>query len=207
MSNWKKGTTPNGDIVVRFSELFNVSTDYLLLGKEKSSTTELTADEQELLTYYKQISKEQQLRTLGRLESLVENNQQQKNEDPIKYTTTIKIYDYPAAAGVSPPFQDDDCFKYKQFKYGDVPTNADFGVKIDGDSMEPKYPNGGIAWVKRTQELNIGDAGIFILDNCPLFKICDKKGLKSLNPKYETKYVNDNSNFVVIGKVIGYYCE
>lgn len=32
MSNWKKGATPNGEVVVRFAERFGVSTDYLLKG-------------------------------------------------------------------------------------------------------------------------------------------------------------------------------
>lgn len=52
----EKGATPNSDIVMRLSVRLNVPTDVLLFGKEKSSTTEqLTADEQELLTYYKEL--------------------------------------------------------------------------------------------------------------------------------------------------------
>lgn len=33
VTNWKKGVVPNGDVIVRLSELLSVSTDYLLTGK------------------------------------------------------------------------------------------------------------------------------------------------------------------------------
>lgn len=37
VTNWKNGTMPNSDVVVRLSELLDVSTDYLLLGKEETA--------------------------------------------------------------------------------------------------------------------------------------------------------------------------
>lgn len=37
LSHWKKGACPSGDIVVRFAQYFNVTTDYLLTGKENNS--------------------------------------------------------------------------------------------------------------------------------------------------------------------------
>lgn len=35
-TNWKNGTMPNGEVVVRLSELLEVSTDFLLKGFEES---------------------------------------------------------------------------------------------------------------------------------------------------------------------------
>lgn len=54
MSNWKKGATPNGDVVVRFAELFNCSTDYLLRGISKTSF--LTPSEQTFLTDFRNLN-------------------------------------------------------------------------------------------------------------------------------------------------------
>lgn len=34
IQNWKDGKLPSGEILVRFSEFFNVSLDYLVYGKE-----------------------------------------------------------------------------------------------------------------------------------------------------------------------------
>ena len=65
MSNWKKGTTPNGDIIVRFAEHFNVSTDYFLLGKENQNN--LSSDQQELLDLYNQLDPIKQAEFKGEL--------------------------------------------------------------------------------------------------------------------------------------------
>lgn len=54
MSNWKKGATPNGDVVVRFAELFNCSTDYLLRGISNPSS--LTRAEQTLLADFRNLN-------------------------------------------------------------------------------------------------------------------------------------------------------
>ncbi len=70
-SNWKKGATPNGEVIVRFAKHFNVTTDYLLLGIDNSvaslttkvadSTFEnnfnnqITIDEHNLLQTYREV--------------------------------------------------------------------------------------------------------------------------------------------------------
>lgn len=41
ISNWKKGATPNSDIVVKLAVRLNVSTDTLLFGKERVSAINL----------------------------------------------------------------------------------------------------------------------------------------------------------------------
>lgn len=45
MSNWKKGATPNGDVIVRFAEYFNVTTDYFLTGKEPTNSNDELAND------------------------------------------------------------------------------------------------------------------------------------------------------------------
>lgn len=37
IKNWKEGKLPSGESLMRFSEYFNVSIDYLLTGEEKSN--------------------------------------------------------------------------------------------------------------------------------------------------------------------------
>ena len=38
----------------------------------------------------------------------------------------------------------------ESYEVGDLaPDNADFGVRISGDSMEPEYHNGEIAWIQQ----------------------------------------------------------
>lgn len=55
MSNWKKGATPNGDVVVRFAEHFQVSTDFLLRGIEAVEPAALDITEEELIHNYRKL--------------------------------------------------------------------------------------------------------------------------------------------------------
>ena len=51
---------------------------------------------------------------------------------------------------------------FEMIEVGDeVPESADFGVRITGDSMEPKYINHQIVWVHQQDYLLHGEIGIF----------------------------------------------
>ena len=51
ITNWKNGVIPNGETIIRLAEYFNVSTDYLLMGKLHSS--DLCLEEIELLQRFR----------------------------------------------------------------------------------------------------------------------------------------------------------
>ena len=56
-THWKNGAIPKGDILLKLAQYFNVTIDYLLTGKEpqNQSETDLTDDEIELLSTYRQL--------------------------------------------------------------------------------------------------------------------------------------------------------
>ncbi len=54
VAKWKDGIIPNGETILKFAKHFNVSTDYLLTGKEKFK--DLSKEEQEWLDLYVQLS-------------------------------------------------------------------------------------------------------------------------------------------------------
>ncbi len=56
ISNWKKGASPNSDIVMKIAVRLNVTTDYLLFGEKKELKSELTAKEQELLDVFRELN-------------------------------------------------------------------------------------------------------------------------------------------------------
>ena len=76
-------------------------------------------------------------------------------------TRIIPLYYTPAAAGMTSPAVGED-FDYIEISK-DAPQNADFAVKIDGDSMEPYIMDNSIAYVNR-EPLENGDVGIFYVD-------------------------------------------
>lgn len=76
-------------------------------------------------------------------------------------TRIIPLYYTPAAAGMTSPAAGED-FDYIEIT-GDAPRNADFAVKINGDSMEPYITDGSIVYVNR-EPLENGDVGIWCVD-------------------------------------------
>lgn len=72
----------------------------------------------------------------------------------------IPLYYTPAAAGYASPALGDDYSDYS------IPAsvNADFAVKIDGDSMEPYIADGSVALCKRGAIIHDGDVGLFFVD-------------------------------------------
>lgn len=123
----------------------------------------------------------------------------------IPFTRVIKLFDIPASAGTGSFLDSDD---FTEIEVGEeVPTDADFGIRISGDSMEPRFINGQIVWVKQQETLLNGEIGIFYLDGnayCKKIKD-DKEGLFliSLNSKYNPIPVTDSNSFKVFGKVVG----
>lgn len=88
-----------------------------------------------------------------------------------------------------------------------IPESASYGVKISGDSMEPEFEDGQIAWVLKQDILENGEIGIFYLNGDAYIKKLqeDKNGvfLVSLNEKYSPIPVGENDRFDILGKVVG----
>lgn len=73
ISQWRNGSSPSSDMVVKLSVLLNVTTDYLLLGKPITDTALLKTNEAELLNLFRMLSEKEQDRIIGRLENMVED--------------------------------------------------------------------------------------------------------------------------------------
>ena len=81
--------------------------------------------------------------------------------------------------------------------------DADYALRISGNSMEPKYHNGDVLLVEETDSVEVGEAGIFILDGAGYFKIFGGDRLISLNPEYSDIPLRDFSEVSCCGKVVG----
>lgn len=102
-------------------------------------------------------------------------------------------------------FLDDENFE--MIEVGEeVPAEADFGLALNGDSMEPKYQDNQAVWVQQTKTLKNGEIGIFYLDGMTYCKQLkdDKDGvfLISLNSKYDPIRVSEESSFRIFGRVL-----
>lgn len=126
----------------------------------------------------------------------------------------------PASAGTG-DFLDDGCFEDLRFPQSSVPSGADFGVRVHGDSMEPVYSNGQIVWVKKCTSLRPGDVGLFMLNGNGYIKsyreqlpedadaFTDIGGtvhmqpkLVSYNPAYPPMVVGAEDSFRIFGRIL-----
>jgi SOS-response transcriptional repressor LexA len=121
----------------------------------------------------------------------------------------IDIYETPVSAGHGNFLTDSVKTTITIEDKNAVPENAAFGVRISGDSMEPEFYNGEIAWVTQQNTIDNGEIGIVTLNGEAFIKkIQNDKGgifLVSLNSQYAPISVNENDRFDVFGKVVGKY--
>lgn len=116
---------------------------------------------------------------------------------------TLPVYNAPAAAGEALPIIADD---YDLVETDVAPADADFGIRISGDSMEPLIDDGTIVWVKRQEMLSNGEIGIFVLNGESLCKKIENTNgecrLISLNKKYQPINILETDDLRVVGSVL-----
>lgn len=146
--------------------------------------------------------KEKVLEYIGLL--LLSEQFQKKEATIIPFRRKIKWSLLASSAGTG-EFLDDENFEIIEVGE-DVPDEADFGLTLNGDSMEPRYHDKQAVWVQKTDTLNNGEIGIFYLDGMTYCKQLkqDKDGifLISLNSKYQPIKVTTESTFKVFGRVL-----
>ena len=80
ISSWKKhGTNPLADSIYPIAVFLSVSVEYLLTGKvqQKSSTPELTENEQTIIKVFKELTDTQQGEIIGRAKVMAELNSEE----------------------------------------------------------------------------------------------------------------------------------
>ena len=79
-----------------------------------------------------------------------------EEERPISY---LRLYDIPVAAGTGSFLDSDD---YEELEIDEtIPDEADFAVKVSGNSMEPRFVDKQIIFIMEQSTLDIGEIGIF----------------------------------------------
>ena len=119
----------------------------------------LSPEEQQLLEGYRSLSILGRKTVRNMVEALCAYRAEAEAE-PAE-PRVIPLYRSPAAAGYAAPAFGED-FDYIPVT-GDVPPAAEFGVRIQGDSMAPFITDGSVVYVNR-DPLKAGDVGIFCVD-------------------------------------------
>ena len=80
---------------------------------------------------------------------------------------------------------------------------ADILFRVNGDSMEPEYPDGCTVMVKKDTKLKSGEIGVFSVDGTLYIKEYTHDGLRSLNPAYPLMPSSHYNQIQLIGRVTG----
>lgn len=108
----------------------------------------------------------------------------------------IPILEQKAAAGLG--IQTNDYSKYiKEYRFFDItqiPSETQFGIIIEGDSMETTFKNGQVIFVKQLNDCDHNDYGIFCITEDEITSVVFKRKillqdgsycLRSINPDYK----------------------
>lgn len=114
----------------------------------------------------------------------------------------IPVFMQPATAGLGNYINDSK----SELMELSAPSDADIGIRVSGDSMEPIICDKEIVFVKYQPSVEVGEIGIFNLNGDAYCKKLDKIHgslcLVSINQKYLPIFLKDNDLLVTYGKVL-----
>ncbi|CQR24618.1 phage transcriptional repressor [Streptococcus varani] len=218
ISRYEKGDRKaNQDVLFALSDLFEKTIDDFFPPISKKNTPSAPQVElipstlQKINATSSKLEHERQLIVLDTAETQL---QQQNTVEDSKNTVTDNIipfpklssynyYDQPASAGTGQYLND------VQVETIELPVDydADFVIPIYGDSMEPEYHSGDYVFVKLSVNLSDGDIGVFEYYGDAYIKqlLINDEGafLHSLNVKYDDIQIDADSDFRIIGEIIG----
>lgn len=117
----------------------------------------------------------------------------------------LPVYLQPASAGTG-QWLDDDLSEEMEVD-DSVPANAEFGVRLAGDSMSPRFADGQIVWARKAENAENGEIVLCVLNDQGYCKKLyrNERGvfLLSLNPKYDPIPITEADEFRIMGRVVG----
>ena len=223
IKKWKK-QSPSCDRVVTIANYLNTSIQYLILGTVE--TKELAFDAQQLLDYYNRLDKMEKGIVLGKAETLAElaaeraaeqskavaktavsaaekhrpTTDEQPDEDTDDFY--IDLCTLPASAGTGVQL-DDGFTEPMQIKHTRIAERANYAVRVSGHSMEDKYFDGDIVLIETCPDIDIGEIGLFVVNDQGYIKQRGKDRLISLNPNSPDVTISEGDVVRCRGRVLG----
>lgn len=199
IGNWKQSSDIKFENVVKASEFLGISLNYLAYGKEPTIPTEY----KNLISSYKKLSPENQKMALGLLEAMYDVQTENEKRKNIKIIQ-VKFMPDTASAGQGTSLWNDGNGDYIDVIETPESLEADYAVKVDGESMLPDYNDGDIVLVKEQTDIEIGQVGIFTINHSKGYiKEYGTDRLISRNPEFDDIFPTDDSIVECNGVVIG----
>lgn len=192
---------PNGDMLINLCKIYKCTNII--------SAFEPLTDDMVTFSDLKMIEKYHSLDTYGqetinaaldRETKRIEKYGKLSEETTTIPTRIISYYFKNASAGTGQIVIDN--LPEKDIEIPDKPEyrSVSYAIGVNGDSMEPVFHDGDILLVEATQEIHIGEIGIFQIDDMCYVKELGETSLISLNRDYPNIPLNESVR--IQGKVI-----
>lgn len=224
-TDWKSGKSNSyRKYLVEIAEYFSVSLDYLVYGKENMNM--MSDDEKELLNYYHNLSDIDKGKLIGKAETLAELAAERAAHGTEKNKPTVEIRfapapdeatelepelnkefyidlcDLPASAGTG-VYLHEGYTEPLQIKRTAIAERANYAIRVSGNSMETKFYDGDIVLVETCPYVEIGEIGIFIVNDEGFIKKRGEDRLISLNPECDDIFIHAYDTVYCRGRVLG----
>lgn len=210
ITNYEKETShPKEPIMYKLIEALKVDANYLFQDVVKLQETQnnITPREYEHIKKYRSLDAYGQEtinialdREVSRVQQI--SNAYKEGHSAIGFPTYFMTYYHNlASAGNGEYIFEDLPTDTIEVPVNEFSESADFVIGVNGDSMEPTFYDGDKVYVEKMQMVEIGDIGIFMVNNECFIKEAGKDGLISHNPAYDM--ISGNENIQCIGKVLG----
>ena len=210
VQKWENGSKmPSMTAIISLAGALHVSADYMLGIASDRDLDESLLDkrERELICNYRELD------ACGKkaVDSLctLERHRVDEEREARRRIRALPKFRMPSAAGAAAPFGDYDFDII--IADDNTPKGADYAVSIRGDSMEPYIHDGEMVYIKKEEEIDVGDVGIWCVDGAMICKqyYIDAFGnvtLASANPdrRDTNRYISVDSGSSVkcCGKVL-----
>lgn len=193
-----------------FARVLNITSEYLL-GVKEIAKTEKSSTKQILDSVFNKLEDKRQKKVVkfAKSELQIQESNSDKVMEIANYQTEKEYpyYDDAVSAGTG------QYIGTSQRETITLPVDfdADYVVPVNGNSMEPEYHDGDYIFIESTVNVSDGEIGVFEYYGDTYVKQLiledDHAYLHSLNKKFKDMKVDADSDFRVLGKVIGRYAE
>lgn len=201
VANWEIGfTRPQASMIPELCSILHCSANQLF---GMPDGVRLNKDELKLVRKYRAANPTEQHMINVMLDTMLESHEEIFRIDCENKFLQVPFYDLDASAGTGNPLDDWEPDKeYEYLRINRDVCRADAVVTVSGDSMLPTFKNGEQILIQRTEAIDPGQIGIFVVNGDAYVKEYRRDGLHSHNPKYATIHLSEYDSVYCLGRVL-----
>lgn len=204
IGNYESGVSnPKMELMPKLFEALKTDANYIFQDGIESQKMEISYNETLIIKKYRTLDEYGKKAVDSILEIEYTRCASVSDEETVNFPTIeIKLSRLAASAGTG-DYLDNEDYEHITVKKTEATMQADFAVRVNGDSMEPTYHDGDILLVEGAPYINVGDIGIFVVNGTGYVKEYGGDRLISHNEKYENIMLHDYDVVMCSGRVIG----